>query len=702
MMRFYFVIVLFLSHLTQAQFFAPAYPNAITKNNLIVDYDFTNPISYAGTGTSVASANGTNLPATIYNSPVFYKDPGYLKFTAASGHYLMMGDFKNYYPPVTASTRTGVFTISLWFNPTATNGVVLSDLNSTAISANYHTTDIEMVNGYLKFSVWPKSGIITTSTMVALNTWHHVVLTYTGNSVAAYLDGALINTSTYNRDGPAMGSLTNSQYFAVAGADSTNMGSGAYGSFLLGDVKYFATALSATEVSRLYLDEAPEYDLVLMLDASTNYLSYPGSGTTWNDISGAAKTATNAVGVSYKTSGGGMMYYNGTTTGYTDFSFNLDTSTTFSFEMWLYPMSLSNSMFFGFNLYDVWANAGALGFNSSMGDQYGLTATQVTNLGLLNKWNHYVFVMNSGNYLLNKIYINGVSQPLSQIQGTQNTSLVNFNNGVGRLGSWINNSNFMQNMYLSKFKVYRRELTQKEITANYNNSLPVVVAADGLTEATASTSAYQIKQDYPNSADGFYWIKNANINSGVPFKIYADMTTDGGGWTLIMKNSSYAGWNYANSIALNTTIPFTTNAQVISTSSSNYSIIGWADYIKKSTSGFQYMIDAGSRNSFGGIWTANSTYSFVSTSNGQTNLTENKKFGTWNYVGSNNGMALRMPWRSTTAGGGNGVLTLSDGTGNWWGTLISLDSYYSPAPWISDAGGGTANQQPGIIWYWVR
>jgi hypothetical protein len=65
-------------------------------------------------------------------------------------------------------------------------------------------------------------------------------------------------------------------------------------------------------------------------------------------------------------------------------------------------------------------------------------------------------------------------------------------------------------------------------------------------------------------------------------------------------------------------------------------------------------------------------------------------------------MAQRMPWRSTTVGSGTGFLTLSDGTGNWWGTLISNNSTYSPSPWISDAGGGTANSYPGIIWYWVR
>jgi hypothetical protein len=30
-----------------------------------------------------------------------------------------------------------------------------------------------------------------------------------------------------------------------------------------------------------------------------------------------------------------------------------------------------------------------------------------------------------------------------------------------------------------------------------------------------------------------YWIANSNINSGAPFQIYADMTTDGGGWMLL-------------------------------------------------------------------------------------------------------------------------------------------------------------------------
>mgnify|MGYP001246187778 FL=1 len=50
---------------------------------------------------------------------------------------------------------------------------------------------------------------------------------------------------------------------------------------------------------------------------------------------------------------------------------------------------------------------------------------------------------------------------------------------------------------------------------------------DGSSSENAASSAYAIKQAYPSSTDGVYWISNESINSGTPFQIYADMTTDG-------------------------------------------------------------------------------------------------------------------------------------------------------------------------------
>ena len=440
--------------------------------------------------------------------------------------------------------------------------------------------------------------------------------------------------------------------------------------------------------------------LVLHLDAG-NAASYSGSGTTWNDLSGNGSNVT-LTNTTYNAANGGSIVFNGTNA-YADFNANIGSTNVVTVEMWVKTNTLGDAMYFGFNLYDILIKDGSFGFNTANSDQYGITSTRVNYLGIKGAWRHLVFVMYSGSKTNNKIYVNGESQSLQQILTSFNPANATFNSGVGRISSWTYGLTWLVNMNLSSFKIYNRELTAQEITNNFNaSSTRFYAEKDGLSPTTASSSAYQIKQDYPSSTDGFYWIKNANINGGEPFKIYADMTTEGGGWTLILKNSSNSVWTYANSINYNNNIPFTSTAEVISTSTASYSIIAWADFIKRSSSGFQYMIDAGSRRSFGGIWTANAAYNFLSTSNANTNITLNTKFGTWNYVTNNNGIAERMPFRSSTAGGGVGYLTLSSGSGNWWGTMISNNSSYSPSPWISDAGGGTNNPEPGIIWYWVR
>jgi hypothetical protein len=134
--------------------------------------------------------------------------------------------------------------------------------------------------------------------------------------------------------------------------------------------------------------------------------------------------------------------------------------------MWVKPIALGG-MLFGFNVYDVWTTSSNIGFNTSAGDQFGIPSSQVTALGILNKWKHFVFVMNQGTTVGNKIYVNGVNQIMSLNTGAVRSG-ASFNSGVGRISSWSYDLSWLSNMQVGNFRVYKRELTQQEISDNFD------------------------------------------------------------------------------------------------------------------------------------------------------------------------------------------------------------------------------------------
>ena len=96
---------------------------------------------------------------------------------------------------------------------------------------------------------------------------------------------------------------------------------------------------------------------------------------------------------------------------------------------------------------------------------------------------------------------------------------------------------------------------------------------DGSSATYASTSAYQIKLEYPNSLDGIYWIKNDNLNGGNAFQIYADMTTEGGGWMLLNSSGGRAASTEITSITSLSTQGYLPRATVIAMSNISTSVL---------------------------------------------------------------------------------------------------------------------------------
>jgi len=205
--------------------------------------------------------------------------------------------------------------------------------------------------------------------------------------------------------------------------------------------------------------------LALHFDAG-DVKSYPGTGTSIiGRVGGIGFTLTNGVG--FGTTGTNYFIFDGVDD---NIPFTVaNYGSTMTLEFWARLKSLSNGMIFGFNLYDVWANSGRLGFNTAVSDIYGLSSSQVTNLGLLNQWKHYVFEMRTDvSYTNNKIYINGQNQSLSQVAGTESDANRSFNNGAGRIGCWLYSNSFFLSMDVAQFQVYNRALSQQEVFQNYH------------------------------------------------------------------------------------------------------------------------------------------------------------------------------------------------------------------------------------------
>lgn len=232
--------------------------------------------------------------------------------------------------------------------------------------------------------------------------------------------------------------------------------------------------------------------LVLQLDAA-NTKSYPGSGTTWRDLSGNNNTGTLTNGPTFNSANGGSIVFDGTND-YVNISpsgYNLGVN--FSLQVWTRITRFGGGPFNGSqnraslisNSYPYSANQGFLFMATSQAaspsfiptpgretffltignDQFQAAAVTGSLTAYVNNWVQLSATVNSTNLI--RLYINAV-EPSYSLQQNGPSSL-SYTAGPFSIGVFNNSTEFLQGS-IASVQIYNRALSATEVLQNYNGT----------------------------------------------------------------------------------------------------------------------------------------------------------------------------------------------------------------------------------------
>ena len=208
--------------------------------------------------------------------------------------------------------------------------------------------------------------------------------------------------------------------------------------------------------------------LVLALDAG-NTKSYPGSGTTWTDLSGGGNTGTLTNGPTYSSANGGSIVFDGTDD-YTTLSSSQIAPGTGAFTWNFWAKSTRTQQDYSILFSGTGSNTdyGVIGLDKRVGNGLVYYANgfriQDADTSLFGNWIYVSFIGNGGNNGARTLtlYKNGV-----QAGGTY-TFDYNFTSTTPIIGA--NHSAFSEVMggNVSNVSYYNRALSAAEIQQNFN------------------------------------------------------------------------------------------------------------------------------------------------------------------------------------------------------------------------------------------
>jgi hypothetical protein len=273
--------------------------------------------------------------------------------------------------------------------------------------------------------------------------------------------------------------------------------------------------------------------LVLNLDAG-NTASYTSGNTVWNDLSGNGNNGTLVGTVGYSTSGGGALSFTGSGRVNIPDSPSLKTTGSMTLSFWMYPTNLAAGRQ---NIIDK-AYGGE--FSTTLEPAgwltayYGIAGAPTTpyqgwtiSPSVQNKWQEVTIVRDLSSMKI-YAYVNGTR---AYINSTLSADLIaSYANAVASSNPVTIGYGYTGVYYqglIGSVKIYNRALSPLAVRQNY-------VSQRDRYNSASQTSCLSILKAGLSTGSGVYTINP----TGVPFSVYCDMTTNGGGWTLVLQNNS--------------------------------------------------------------------------------------------------------------------------------------------------------------------
>jgi hypothetical protein len=317
--------------------------NSYRFDNLVISYDFSDPLCYPGTGNTVFDLSGSEIDLPIINAT--FGGTGQSKYFDFNGTNALIG--KN------GVTGLGVtFSVSMWAKYPSSATSLIFPFSAGSYVASQGAGPLFSINDGSTNSAlfYFNDGIGTTSFATTPDVWHNYIFTNDGTTTKAYKDGVLAASVAQGIGSWDTGGL----YLGVPVSTGGNYQPVYYfdGEIAIFDV--YNTALGSAAVSDLYDIQSlrfgitpPTPTLIGSYDFS-DPACWPGSGNTVFDLT----AENNDLAINIISFGG---------TGQSKFaSFNNDTS-------WMFksPFSASGSTFnsneFSISLWHNYPTQGTFG-----------------------------------------------------------------------------------------------------------------------------------------------------------------------------------------------------------------------------------------------------------------------------------------------------------------------------------------------------